>query len=271
MSMVGRVFTAKDIMAEVVRFNVDICGVYGIRNVVNNKWYVGSSKHILRRWCVEHISPLRRGKHHNNPLENAWNKYGEESFEFVVIEECPENVRAIRENVWMENYRSLVGQSGYNLKTADPENIILSEEAKAAHRRSVSTPEYKAKMSAAQMGHEMSKETRDKISAAHMGLKQSKETKDKRSASHMGKKHSEEHNIRQRAAMNTSEYKDKMSALKRAAWKTPEYVAKVMAAHTPEYVAKMRKPKSEKAKAAYRAAWVLRKLKKRILLRDRKG
>jgi group I intron endonuclease len=62
-------------------------GIYRIRNLVNNKCYIGSSKNINRRWH-RHKCGLRNNHHENVILQRAWNKYGEENFVFEVIEEC---------------------------------------------------------------------------------------------------------------------------------------------------------------------------------------
>jgi len=35
---------------------------------------------------IQHFSKLRCNKHVNQHLQNAWNKYGKESFEFEVLE-----------------------------------------------------------------------------------------------------------------------------------------------------------------------------------------
>ena len=62
-------------------------GIYKIRNLINNKIYVGSTKNIKARWA-KHKALLRHNKHQNTHLQNAWNKYGEGAFVFEVIEEC---------------------------------------------------------------------------------------------------------------------------------------------------------------------------------------
>lgn len=58
--------------------------VYQIKNILNNKSYIGSSANYSRRFN-EHKSRLRNNKHANQHLQNAWNKYGEENFVFNVI------------------------------------------------------------------------------------------------------------------------------------------------------------------------------------------
>lgn len=65
---------------------IDVSGVYQIRNVINNKIYIGSSKNIYKRWKT-HISRLKYNKHCNSYLQSAWNKYGEDNFEFSILEE----------------------------------------------------------------------------------------------------------------------------------------------------------------------------------------
>jgi hypothetical protein len=54
-----------------------ISGIYKIINKINNKYYVGSSKHI------------------NPHLQNAWNKYGQNNFDFVITEECSSNKKVL--------------------------------------------------------------------------------------------------------------------------------------------------------------------------------
>jgi group I intron endonuclease len=79
-------------------------GIYKIINVVNNKFYVGSSVNLRRRKS-RHFSELRAGKHNNKHLQAAWGKYGEQAFVFVVVEECPEGMDLLAaENVWLKEH-----------------------------------------------------------------------------------------------------------------------------------------------------------------------
>ena len=59
--------------------------IYWIRNVMNGKFYVGSSTQRYVRWRT-HKKKLRANRHHCPHLQAAWNKYGESSFEFSVVE-----------------------------------------------------------------------------------------------------------------------------------------------------------------------------------------
>lgn len=60
--------------------------IYRIRNVVNQKFYVGSTINMKERTRT-HRNKLRRNTHHTPHLQAAWNKYGEECFVFEVVEE----------------------------------------------------------------------------------------------------------------------------------------------------------------------------------------
>lgn len=108
---------------------IKISGVYKITNIINKKFYIGSSNNIKQRWR-EHRSDLRRNKHHNKHLQSAWNKYGEESFVFDIIEQC-ENYRE-REQFWIDTLQPYKRGIGYNnLPTVDTSlGYKLSEEQK---------------------------------------------------------------------------------------------------------------------------------------------
>lgn len=60
-------------------------GIYEIVNLVNGKRYVGSAIRFNSRW-IYHRRDLRARKHHSPYLQASWNKYGEDSFAFRVLE-----------------------------------------------------------------------------------------------------------------------------------------------------------------------------------------
>jgi group I intron endonuclease len=59
--------------------------IYKIRNVFNNKFYVGSTTDTRERFR-NHRKLLRSGKHHSPHLQASWNKYGEDCFKFEIVE-----------------------------------------------------------------------------------------------------------------------------------------------------------------------------------------
>ncbi|WP_234941415.1 NUMOD3 domain-containing DNA-binding protein [Bacillus altitudinis] len=58
--------------------------VYRIINKHNGKYYIGSSSNFLKR-KRSHFNMLRRGAHHNKPLQADYNKHGEGCFLIEVL------------------------------------------------------------------------------------------------------------------------------------------------------------------------------------------
>jgi group I intron endonuclease len=78
--------------------------IYKIRNVVNDKFYVGSTTNTETRF-KDHRRRLRKGKHHCKHLQAAWNKYGEDCFKFEVIEVVKDDSALWNaENVWLTQW-----------------------------------------------------------------------------------------------------------------------------------------------------------------------
>jgi|WetSurMetagenome_2_1015567.scaffolds.fasta_scaffold121841_6 excinuclease UvrABC nuclease subunit len=60
-------------------------GIYIIRNKINNHIYIGQTTNFKNRE-KQHFILLKNNKHHSNHLQNAFNKYGENNFEFKIID-----------------------------------------------------------------------------------------------------------------------------------------------------------------------------------------
>ena len=89
------------------------CGIYQIRNAVNGKVYVGSSVNLINR-RAEHFRQLRKNIHHNIKLQYSYNKHGEPSFVFEVVEfvDKPEDLIS-REQYWIDKLEAV--NKGYNI------------------------------------------------------------------------------------------------------------------------------------------------------------
>ena len=70
-----------------------VSGVYKITCIENGMIYIGSSKNISGR-LSKHKNLLKNNKHHNQYLQNSFNKYGENSFEFHVLEVCDNRIES---------------------------------------------------------------------------------------------------------------------------------------------------------------------------------
>lgn len=62
-------------------------GVYRILCKPTGKQYVGSAKMFRTRWSLHKVK-LRKNQHHAPHLQNSWNKYGPDAFEFEVLLVC---------------------------------------------------------------------------------------------------------------------------------------------------------------------------------------
>lgn len=86
-----------------------------IFNVINNKCYIGSSNNMSRR-KKEHFGLLKINKHGNIYMQSSFNKYGEGSFVFIVLERGVNKDYLIsRELYWIDLKDSLNRKKGYNL------------------------------------------------------------------------------------------------------------------------------------------------------------
>ena len=173
------------------------CGIYMIQNKVNGKIYIGQSVNIEKRW-KNHKSELRGNHHDNEHLQHAWNKYGEDNFEFTVICECDENQLNAREEYYIFELMSYDRRVGYN-RTYGGGSGLPTEETR--QKRSeiqkirMSNPEIRKKISEANKGEKnywygkhLPEEARKKMSEVRKGKHHSEETKRKISEAHKGEK-----------------------------------------------------------------------------------
>ena len=212
-------------------------GIYLIKNIINNKVYIGSSVNIDRRW-VQHKQDLTSGKHHSIHLQQAWDKYGEQNFKFEIIEEVQKQEHLISyEQVYLEYYKSYEGDKGYNIcKVAgSPLGLRHSEETKR-------------KMSEAK--RKQSEETKKKISEAHNGKKLSEETKQKLREVNTGKKLSEEtkRKIGEASKKMSEETKRKISEICSGKKRSEETKRKISEAHTGRKLTEEHRNKLSEAK-----------------------
>jgi group I intron endonuclease len=81
-----------------------LAGVYLITNEVNDKFYIGSSIDLLKRFH-QHRWQLRNACHPNRHLQAAWNKYDEASFVFSVLKFCDSKDVIAEEQLAMDNLK----------------------------------------------------------------------------------------------------------------------------------------------------------------------
>ena len=78
--------------------------IYRILNVANDHFYVGSSVNVRRRrW--EHWDSLKKGTHHCEALQAAWAEFGEDAFEFEILEEVANDTQLLHvEETYLMKY-----------------------------------------------------------------------------------------------------------------------------------------------------------------------
>lgn len=135
-------------------------GIYKIRNIITDAAYYGQTAENFQRRYWLHRWTLRNGSHCNAHLQKSWNKYGEDAFEFSVVEVLPADHLDEREKYWI----ALQRESGrcYNIQDGgQPATIaVLSPE----------TRKHIGELNRQRMlGTKLSEETRTKMSASRKG------------------------------------------------------------------------------------------------------
>jgi len=173
--------------------------LYRIINQLNNKIYIGQTKHQKNRWMA-HKSYAKHPERTKQYIHSAMAKYGADNFVYEIIATCQtqEDANEI-ESLLIAQYDSRNNKFGYNVK---PGGLSAghSEETKQKLSKSftkyiqenghpcqgqIRTPEQCAKMSVAQQhrNNNYTPEMRLQMSLSHIGQKHPAEVVEKRKAS----------------------------------------------------------------------------------------
>lgn len=121
--------------------------VYSITNIATNKLYIGSTNNYKIR-VISHKSTLKNNKHRNIKLQNAYNKYGIDSFNFDVLAICPVEYLPKLEQKFIDVFK--------------PEyNIAL--DTKAFRRGKINSPEHQSKIIATREAEGVNKQTSERM------------------------------------------------------------------------------------------------------------
>lgn len=148
--------------------------IYKIVNIVNGKIYIGSTINYKRRISA-HLSRLNKNEHHSIKLQNSYNKYGIDNFEFIILEE-------------VEDVRILIETEQKWIDTLTPELNMTTIAGLNCH-----------------IGLKRSNETKKKISESLKGKKLSEEHKESVRKTLTGRKLSDEHKENIKKGLNNSE------------------------------------------------------------------
>lgn len=142
-------------------------GIYKIINLTNKKIYIGSAKKFSRRER-EHFNNLKLNKHCNKLLQNAYNKYGKDSFKFEKIAYCPDEYLIKLEQWFINNLNPdynicRIAGNKLGVKMSEETKIKISNSNKNKVKY-IPTQETKDKISYFQKNRVRSKEQYLKIS-----------------------------------------------------------------------------------------------------------
>lgn len=97
------------------------CGIYIIKNKLNNLVYVGQSVDIVCRWYAHRQSARNReDQSHYTKIHRAMNTLGIDNFYYEVLEECGYKELNDREIYWIKYYNSY--NNGYNMTLGGESN-----------------------------------------------------------------------------------------------------------------------------------------------------
>lgn len=171
----------------------DFSAIYGIRHTSSGRTYVGSAVNLKARLRV-HRNSLKKSVHHSRYLQAAWDKYGPDSFEFVVLEVVQEKSQLLeRENAWIVALHSADPKHGFNMCPTAGSQLGMRhspsarEKMSASHKGKKKTSEHQQAINAALKGRKLSTECKQKLATARTGTHMSEESRAKMSESRKGK------------------------------------------------------------------------------------
>lgn len=151
-------------------------GIYVIRNIINNKIYIGSSVNITKRWNT-HKRSLRNNTHHSIILQRAYNKYGIDNFSYEIIENINnKDILISREQIWLDFFKP-----EYNICITAGSNLGRKF---SSYKKKVLTQEHKDNIAKSLIGRPSTNKGKP---SPLIGTKRREESNIKQSLSIMGK------------------------------------------------------------------------------------
>lgn len=143
------------------------CGIYKIKNMITGDFYIGSANNIRRRF-YNHRYTLGTNCHENEHLQNAWNKYGKQAYEFTTVLLCDIENKLYYEQTLLDGLRPAYNMAKYAAAPMQGRHHSVETRAKYSEVRKGNTYA---------LGHKMSEENRLKLLEANTGRHPSDETR----------------------------------------------------------------------------------------------
>lgn len=157
-------------------------GIYCIKNIFNNRMYIGCTFNCFGDRIDNHFYLLKNHKHHSEKFQKDYDIYGRNGFEVVILEYASPSVDKSyyydKEIYYINIYNSII--DGYNISSGGeggysgvdrPQELIdkISKINKDRLRGTHLSDEVKRKISKSNTGKKMSDEAKVKISKGNSG------------------------------------------------------------------------------------------------------
>lgn len=179
-------------------------GVYRLYYKDSNKYYIGSTSQSFSKRFNTHLCELRKGNHHNQPLQRGYNKYGEDRLIMEPLIICDKELALELELIAITSLRpeynaSKTCTSRLGVKASKNTRKLMSEAKKGRklteeHKQKISegvlragyivSKSQKEALSKNMTNRIVSSDTRLKIREANIGKRHSEDTRTKMSISH---------------------------------------------------------------------------------------
>ena len=170
-------------------------GIYLIKCHENNALYVGQAKIFVKRW-LEHQGCLYKNSYKSTHLQNSYNKYGIEKFEFLIKEYLPDDLQKI----------------AYRYKATDDEYLPVAKWLNE-----------KEKYYIAKYRKELGERKVFNYTTGGDHPQPNKELREKHSVASKNMWQFEEYIKKQRKYFDDEQWKEKQSIKRKEMWKNPDY------------------------------------------------
>lgn len=148
--------------------------IYKIVNVLTGDLYIGSTNNYKKR-IGEHKRKLDQNKHHSPKLQNAWNKYSGDFFEFHLITDCIVENKLMWEQIYFDIYKPKYNISKSSSAPMEGRKHSKKTITKLKDRKVQSGDEHYSRKQGFSLEH------KEKIRQSRIGTKRSVATKQKMS------------------------------------------------------------------------------------------
>lgn len=113
-------------------------GIYGIKNIINDKIYIGKTiNNFGDRWDC-HRGQLRGGYHNNPKLQEEWKQYGEDAFQFQIIHNCTGKILEEINNLEIQEIKKYKDMGlAYNIHDGGDTGLYLGKHLSEETKRKI--------------------------------------------------------------------------------------------------------------------------------------